>query len=212
MTIQIPAPDPADDPDCSLTELMNRMNAGDKEAESRVYELVYGTLKGLAAGFMRRQSRDHSLWVTDVVHGAYAKLYNRAADWTDRRHFYCVASRAMEQLLVDHARRKNALRRKATGRRVPLDATRPDDGPSIPERVANVLDVHAALEALEEACSRAARIVRLRYFTHLSVARVATTMAMPKRTVERDIAYGLAWICHWLSKDEGDEAGAPAVA
>lgn len=188
-----------------LTELMQRSSAGDKSAEAELFAAVYDDLHRQAAHYMRRQPRHHTLWVTDVVHGAYARLCGGSeSSWSDRKHFFCSAARAMEHLLVDHARKKHRLKRSAAGERVPLDDLQEEFERAIPDSVADVLDVHDALNALEAVSERAATVARLRFFAHLSVDRVATTMGIPKRTVERDWAYAKAWLLDWFRQRGSD--------
>lgn len=184
-----------------LTELMQRAGEGDKDAEAELLSAVYDDLRRQAAHYMRRQPRHHSLWVTDVVHGAYARLFGGAPSrWTDRRHFFRVAAKAMEHLLVDHARARNRAKRSAPGDRVPLDDLRDEFERAIPDQVADILDVHDALNALEAVSERSATIARLRFFAHLSVERTASTTGIPLRTVEREWAYAKGWLSDWLRK------------
>jgi len=186
-----------------LTELMHRMADGDAAAENELFDAIYDDLHRKAGGYMRRQPRDHTLWVTDVVHGVYARLCGGAPmRWNDRNHFFAVAAKAMEHMLVDHARGKGRQKRTAPGHRQSLDDLQAAYEQSIPTRTANVLDIHEALSELEVLSPRPASVVRLRFFAQLSMDRVATTLGIPKRTVERDWAYARAWLKDWLSRHE----------
>ncbi len=182
-----------------LTNLMQRMAEGDDDAKNELFDAIYDELHLKAEGYMRRQPRHHTLWVTDVVHGAYTKVCGGGAmHWNDRNHFFSVAARAMEHLLVDHARGKSRQKRTPPGRRQSLDDLQAAYEESIPSRTASVLDIHEALSELEVVTPRPAAVVRLRFFAQLSMDRVATTLGVPKRTVERDWAYARAWLKDWL--------------
>jgi len=182
-----------------LTDLMHRMETGDDTAKNEFFEAVYDTLHRQAQGYMRRQSRQHTLWVTDVVHGAYAKMCGGSSmHWNDRHHFFSVAAKAMEQLLVDHARGKGRQKRTPLGKREALDDLQAAFEATILTKTANILDVHEALGVLEQFAPRPADIARQKFFGQLSMDRIGTGLGIPKRTVEREWAFAREWLRMWL--------------
>jgi RNA polymerase sigma-70 factor (ECF subfamily) len=99
-----------------VTELLTRFRRGEKGAEAKLMTLVYGELRRLAAQYMRRERREHSMPPTALVHEAYIRLINlRPTSWKNRAHFFAVAAILMRQILVDQARRRLAAKRGEGG-------------------------------------------------------------------------------------------------
>src|SRR5215469_15392175 len=104
----------------SITILLSRVNAGDRAAFDNLVPLVYQELHRIAEGYLRRESRHHTLQPTALIHEAYLRLAEYGgADYQNRKHFFAVAARVMRQILVDHARGRQAAKRGA-GLTVPL--------------------------------------------------------------------------------------------
>jgi DNA-directed RNA polymerase specialized sigma24 family protein len=97
-----------DAPDPDLTRLLNRIGSGDDEAWGLALTRIYDVLKERAQGLMKDQAEGHTLQTTALVHEAFIKLIGGNVAWETRRHFERVAIRAMRQVLVDHARARNA--------------------------------------------------------------------------------------------------------
>ncbi len=88
-----------------VTLLLNRVQRGDKQAESNLITAVYAELRRMAARQMRRERPGHTLQTTALVHEAYLKLIDqKGANWQNRAHFFAVAARVMRRILVDYAR------------------------------------------------------------------------------------------------------------
>ena len=107
-------PDPDAPPTQSeVTALLEALRAGDAAAGERLLPLVYGVLHEIAARQLQRERPDHTLQPTILLHDAWLRLTaDRAAPWTDRAHFFALATRAMRRLLVDHARARGAAKRR----------------------------------------------------------------------------------------------------
>src|SRR2546430_1779371 len=104
------------------TILLNRLDSGHPEAAEKLLPLLYDELKAIARRQFRGQRGDHTLQATVLVHEAFLRLIGRPArTWQDRKHFFAVAATAMRQILVNHARAKNAEKRGGGGQRVVLD-------------------------------------------------------------------------------------------
>src|SRR5947209_13143582 len=106
-----------------LTIILDRARAGDERARGELLVLVYDEFRRVASRLMRRERNDHTLSPTAVVHEAVIRLlgesvFERAAD---RSFLLAAAARAMREVLIDHARSRQADRRGGGMRRVPLD-------------------------------------------------------------------------------------------
>lgn len=157
---------------------------------SELYEAVYGELRQMAGGFMRRERADHTLQATALVNEAYLKLVDAPREeWKGRAHFFGVAARAMRQILVDHARRHGAEKRGGDVTLVPLE----EDVAAAPVP-ADVLDVHHALEKLARRDERMARVVEMRIFGGLTAREVAEVLGVSKRTVDSDWQVARLWL------------------
>ncbi|MBZ5626550.1 MAG: hypothetical protein LAQ69_48895 [Acidobacteriia bacterium] len=88
-----------------MTELLQRVRAGDRDALRTVVPLVYHELKERAAAHLRREGRSVSLETTALVHEAFLRpAGSHHPDYENRSHFCGIASRLMRQVLVDLAR------------------------------------------------------------------------------------------------------------
>ena len=178
-----------------VTELLNAAGAGDPRALDRVLPLVYAELRQLAENVFRSERTDHTLQTTALVHEAYLRLVNAPdLSWESRRHFFGIAAQAMRQILVDHARRRGAVKR-AAGRQVTLD----DDAIGTTTADDDIIGVDDALQRLAVSAPRAARVVELRYFAGLSIEQTAETLDVSVATVKRDWLSARAWLQRELS-------------
>lgn len=160
----------------------------------RLFRELYVELRRLASGYMRDHSPAHTLQTTALVGEVYLRLaHEQGSPWNSRRHFMGVAARAMRSVLVDHARERTADKRRLPGRRVRLDGLLS----TYERRSTDILDLDAALTALESLggkAERAVRVVELRFFSGLSYAEIADVLDTPLRTVERDWEFARAWL------------------
>src|SRR5215475_14647308 len=97
-----------------VSELLLAWSAGQQEALDALTPIVYDELRRLARRYMRRERSGHTLQTTALVHEAYTRLvdYNRM-HWQSRAHFFAVAAQLMRRILVEHARRRQKLKRGA---------------------------------------------------------------------------------------------------
>ena len=141
---------------------------------------VYAELRRLAAACLRGERRDHTHQPTSLANEAYARLGPRAGAM-DRAELIRLASRAMRQVLVDHARRRLALKRGGGGRRVTLEA-----GTAVDRRTPeSIVSLHESLERLETDDPALAEIVELRCFGGLGEAEAADHLGVSVRTISR---------------------------
>jgi RNA polymerase sigma factor (TIGR02999 family) len=174
--------------------LLRRAGAGDAQAESDLFRIVYDELHRRADAWMRRQPRGHTLQATALVHEAFLKVARRDVAWNGRTHFFATAARAMRSILVDHARSKNRAKRGDDRKRVPLDAVLV----AFEDRAHDILALDEALTELARFDAQAARIVELKFFGGLSTAEVAAKVGVSSRTVERDWETARAWLAERL--------------
>src|SRR5882672_6616083 len=99
-------------PPQDVTQLLLAWSGGDRVAGDELLSAVYAELHKQAARAMRRESSDHTLQATALVHEAYLRLVDqRRVEWRNRAQFYGVAAQVMRRILVDHARARDAEKR-----------------------------------------------------------------------------------------------------
>ena len=176
-----------------VTQLLVEWANGDQQALHRLTPLVYAELRQLAAGYLRNERPNHTLQTTALVHEAYLRLvHQKSSTWQNRSHFFGVAAHLMRQILVDHARRRQAAKR--VRRTVSLEDTVSFDQ----ERSADVVALDDALSALEKLDARKCQAVELRYFGGLSLDEIAQVLEVSRMTVRRDLRMAVTWLYHEL--------------
>jgi RNA polymerase sigma-70 factor (ECF subfamily) len=175
-----------------FTLLLDRARAGDEQARGGLIALVYDELRRGASRLMRRERVGHTLSPTAVVHEAVIRLlgdeiFDKAAD---RGFLFAAATRAMREVLIDHARRRAAHRRGGGYRRVPLDLVADYfEGQGL-----DIVALHEALDRLSVLHERQAQVMTLRYIGGMTVAEVAAALEVSVVTVERDWRLARAWL------------------
>ena len=178
-------------PQSEVTALLEAMRSGDAAAGERLLPLVYGVLHEIAARQLQRERPDHTLQPTILLHDAWLRLTaDRAAPWTDRAHFFALATRAMRRLLVDHARARGAAKRRGDLGQGLDDNIRADTAPDLVDLIA----LDDALNELATVDDRARRVVELRFFGALEWEEIATVMSVSEPTVKRDWRFARAWL------------------
>ena len=173
----------------SVTGLIARMRSGDRSALDQLVPLVYNELHRLAAGYLRREIPGHTLQPTALVNEVYLRLVGAAQhDYQDRVHFYAVAARLMRQILVDHARSKNAAKRGGGAVIVPLE-TNLDFSP---EKASIIVALDDALNTLALADEEKARMVELHYFAGMTAEEVAGFLSTSVHKVRHGLRIALA--------------------
>ena len=159
---------------------------------------LYDELRRIARRHLARSSRGVTLNTTMVVHEAYMKLSESSAPaWADRNHFLAVASRAMRQLLIDHARRRMSAKRGAGVIHDELD----DNIAAADAAAEEILRVNDALEILAQHAPELEQIVECRFFTGLTVPETAAALGRSVRSVERDWARARAYLAEALGSE-----------
>lgn len=157
--------------------------------------LVYEQLRRIASQQMRGETDGRTLQTTALVHEAFLKLNHNAdqrTPWVNQEHFLRAASKAMRQILVDHARARGRQKRGGGKRPQPLagfeaELARLDLPDYLP-------DLDEALEKLAKVDPTAAELVQLRFFGGLTSEQTAATIGISPRSAERMWAFARAWL------------------
>jgi RNA polymerase sigma-70 factor, ECF subfamily len=186
----------------AVTQVLAEVAAGSDSAAARLLPLVYDELRALARNHFRRQRSDHTLEPTALVHEAFLRLVGgEAGKLRDRAHFFAVAATAMRQILIDHARRRQAAKRGGELQRVALDAAAPPaDDAALSVGGVDVLTLEDALQKLAERDPRKARVVELRVYGGLTCEQAAEVLGVSPKTVEGDWYMARAWLRSALSE------------
>jgi RNA polymerase sigma factor (TIGR02999 family) len=175
-----------------VTRLLVDLSNGDPDAADQLASLVYAELYKLATCAMQRESAGHTLQPTELVHEAFMRTVGqRQANWQNRSQFYGIAAQAIRRILIDHARKRRAIKRDH-GIRVTLDGAIGDAR----HRELDVLALNDALERLEVLDSRQGRVVELRFFGGLSIEETARALEISPATVKRDWTFARAFLLH----------------
>jgi RNA polymerase sigma factor (TIGR02999 family) len=184
--------------EADVTRLLQDWSNGDSQALPRLLEIVYPELHQIAARYVSRERHGHTLQPTALVNETYLRLAQHAPGkvWTDRTHFFAVSARIVRAVLVDHARARHAVKRGAGAERVELEGHALATAPA---PLVDLLDLDAALTALERLDAQQSRIVELRHFAGLSVEETAVVLNVSASTVKRDWVAAKTWIRRHMS-------------
>jgi RNA polymerase sigma factor (TIGR02999 family) len=179
-----------------ITALLSRWNAGDREALAGIAALAYDDLRAIAAGFLRRESQDHTLQATALVNELFLRLVQQKALRVEgREHFYTLAAMMMRRILTDHARRSLAQKRPQRTERIPLH----DEIVWVDAAGAEMVELDRAMVDLETLDPRCVRAIELRFFLGCTIDEASEVLAISHATLERDVKFGLAWLYRRLS-------------
>jgi RNA polymerase sigma factor (TIGR02999 family) len=174
-----------------VTQLLHHVERGDPAATAKLLPIVYDELRLIAEQHFRRQSPNHTLQPTALVHEAFLKLVDQTqAQWNDRAHFFAVAATAMRHILVNHALAKQAEKRGGKRKRVELS----DAGAAVAAQDLDMVALDEALKKLATVDERKHKVVELRFFAGLSVDEVAAVLKVSTTTVESDWRAARAWL------------------
>src|SRR5512140_369564 len=174
-----------------VTRLLLAWSGGDRGALDALVPHVYAELRRQADRYLGRQRSGHTLQATALVHEAFLRLVDQThVSYKDRAHFFAVASRAMRQILVDHARRRNAGKRGGGATRLALE----DEIAAVPPRGVDLVALDDALARLEKLDPDQARLVELRFFGGLTVEETAAVLGCSPATVKRSWSSARAWL------------------
>jgi RNA polymerase sigma factor (TIGR02999 family) len=181
----------------SITIMLQEFASGDKTALDRIMPHVYAELRSLAGRHLKSERSGHTLQPTALVHEAYARMIgNDQPDCHSRAHFLSVAARVMRQILIDHARTRNASKRGGGQLACPLE----DWMDPVVEPPPAVIAVNDALEALELTDPRKAKLVETRFFGGLTAEESAEVLGVPVEKVRAELRVAQAWLKRELGR------------
>ena len=190
----------------NVTYILSAIEQGDPRAAEQLLPLVYDELRRLAAQKLAQEKPGQTLQATALVHEAYLRLVGGGASaisWNSRGHFFGAAAEAMRRILVENARQKRAVKRAGDRVRVSLEGLDlADEAP--PEQL---LALDEALTRLAAEDPQKAELVKLRFFTGLSIEATAEALGISPATAKRWWTFARAWL---LREVEGDESTASA--
>jgi len=186
-----------------ITSALQDLAKGDAAALDRVMPLVYAELRRLAGHYLRQERKEHTLQPTALVHEAYFRLIGQnQPEYQNRSHFLGIAAHAMRQILIEHARARNAAKRG--GRNAPFSIDECMDAPL--ERPSVLIQVDDALRALETHDALKAQLVEMRFFGGMTAEESADAIGLPVQKVRGELRIAQAWL-----KRELDNTAPPAT-
>src|SRR5438876_6751962 len=182
-----------------VTQVLHAIAEGDPDAASQLLPLVYDELRKLAAQKLARETPGQTLQPTALVHEAYLRLVGEDEEhhWDSRAHFFAAAAEAMRRILVENARRKQAVKHGGGTRRVPLEEFH-----RVAECPEDLLDLDDALTRFAAEEPDKARLVQLRFFAGLSTPDAAAALGISVATAERWRTFARAWLYSELQGGE----------
>jgi RNA polymerase sigma factor (TIGR02999 family) len=174
-----------------VTRILESVQDGDPKAADQLLPLVYEELRKLAVVRMANEKPGQTLQPTALVHEVWLKIAGDGRQhFANRRHFFKAAAGAMQQILIDIARRKQRLKHGANQTGDELHESRI----AISAPSEELLAVNDALATLAVEEPEAAEVVRLRYFVGMTVPEIAAALDLAPRTVDRHWAFARAWL------------------
>ena len=165
--------------------------AEQRRALDELFSLTYEELRRLASS-VKRGDPSCTLNPTALVNEAWLKLAKYPALGVESPlHFKRIAARAMRQLLIEAARRRNAHKR-GDGEAVYVSFD--DSLAKTPSTAAELLALDAALQELAHVDPRQSAIVESRFFGGLEIREIATMLDISEATVMRDWRAARAWL------------------
>jgi RNA polymerase sigma factor (TIGR02999 family) len=187
-----------------VTRILAAIEQGDPHAATQLLPLVYDELRRLAAQRLAREAPGQTLQATALVHEAYLRLVDadQAPHWNTRGHFFAAAAEAMRRILVENARRKRSSKHGGGTQRVNLE----EAVSYAQEPAEELLSLNDALDQLALEDPRKAELVKLRYFTGLSVQEAADVLGISRATADRYWAYAKVWLYCTISGEAKPES------
>jgi RNA polymerase sigma factor (TIGR02999 family) len=175
-----------------VTQILNAIDQGDRQAAAQLLPLVYDELRQLAARKMAQEKPGQTLQATALVHEAYLRLVDvdRAQHWHSSRHFFAAAAEAMRRILIESARHKRSEKQGGGRERISLDGVDAVDE----SRPTDLVALDEALSKLAAEDPTKAQLVTLRYFAGLSVQDAADVLGISRATADRYWSYARTWL------------------
>ena len=173
----------------SISQLLIEWRDGDETVLDRLMPLVYDEMRRMAHQYMRRERPGHTLQTADLVNEAYLKLVDhKGMRWQNRAHFSAVAAQAMRRILVDHARARNARKRKVELADLDQSLLLVQKPPT------DLMALDEALHELEAIDPRKSQVVIMKYFGGMKDEETAEALGISTATVSRDWENARLWL------------------
>jgi RNA polymerase sigma factor (TIGR02999 family) len=181
-----------------VTQILSGIEAGDPLAAEQLLPLVYDELRKLAAQHLALEKPGQTLQATALVHEAYIRLVGteKAQNWNSRNHFFAAAAEAMRRILVENYRRKKSAKYGGDSDRVPMEQIEL----AITTPSWDLLALDEALTRLAAEKPAVADLVKLRFFSGLTMDEAAQTLGISPATAYRQWDYARAWLFRELSE------------
>ena len=179
-----------------FTRMLNSAMQGDDRSAEALLPQVYEELRRLAYVRMSMEASEHTLQPTALVHEAWLRMVNDSdRDWRSRAYFFSAAATSMRRILIDHARRKSALKHGGGQQRIHLDAMS-ETGVDLADPGVNdkILMVEDALKQLEAVYPLWAKVVTLKYYGGMTDKEVAEALDIGARSVRRYWSAAKSWL------------------
>ena len=185
-------------PMSDVTEILNQIEHGDRRAAEELLPMVYDELRVLARQRLANEKPGQTLQPTDLVHEAFLRLVGQEnkAGWDNRGHFFAAAAEAMRRILVDNARRKMRPKHGGGMQRVDPDSI----FPLLSAKPESILAFEDVLSDFERREPEKAKLIKLRYFTGLSLTEAADAMKISASTAKRYWSFARASLFSQLTE------------
>ena len=182
-----------------ITQLLNDVSSGDKDAYNKLYPLVYKKLKRIARRQLGNEYGSRTLSNTGLVHEAYEKLIDQDnVHYNGRTHFYAISARSMRQILVDYARKRTAQKRGGDNHKITLDEERLN----LDSHAKTIIEIDQLMDELKSFDERMYHIVELRFFGGLSIDDTAENLGISPSTVNREWIKARGWFYKKIHENE----------
>ncbi len=179
-----------------ISLILKDWSGGKNESADVLLPLVYDELRKIAAQYLRKERKEHTLQPTELAHEAYLKLIDISnVDWQDRAHFFAVSAQVIRNILVDHARAKATNKRGGDFQRIVLD----ENVSFSDEQDLDLLALDEALKQLATFDEQQSKIVELRFFGGLTIEETAEVLNLSPATIKREWTLAKAWLHKTLS-------------
>lgn len=182
--------------DVEVTEILNLLET-DQKASAQLLPLVYGELRRLAASRLKNERAGQTLQATALVHEAYLRLVDtdHQQKWDSRHHFFAAVAEAMRRILIENARRKKTTRRGGNWQRDAIEMEQIE----APDSEIDLLTLDEALDGLQQQDPDAALLVKLRYFSGMTIPQAAEVLDVSTRSAERLWTYAKSFLFNAMS-------------
>jgi RNA polymerase sigma factor (TIGR02999 family) len=170
---------------------------GKSQYQVNLTKTLYRELRNLAAARMANQFGPQTLQATALVHEAWLRLGgDEQPVWESRAHYYNAVAEAMRHILVDRARRRQAVRHGGAMHRVHLDTWKLErvDSNKAFDNDEIIIIIHDALHELSALDKGSAELIKLHYFVGLSISEIAELMDISTRTAQRHLSFARSWL------------------